>query len=215
MPFQFQCPHGHLLTGDESQVGQQSLCPMCGVMFIVPLPVGVTAPRLPYGMPPQAPPAMHPPMPPGLAGYAPAPPAPAATQPQAPVNPFEALKAAAEAAEAAKGSASAPADEEATPAPPAEPVLLHIPCPNGHELETPEEMLDQEVLCPHCQAQFVLRRTSSVEYKRQREEEARLREYKAGKFWLNLAIVVVILVVLGLAGLIIARSMMQTPVSPT
>ena len=26
------------------------------------------------------------------------------------------------------------------------PELLHIPCPNGHQLETPPEMLEQEVL---------------------------------------------------------------------
>ena len=199
MAFQFQCPSGHLLSSDESQAGQHSLCPMCGVMFIVPAPAGYGAGPMPYTIP--APPATIYPLPPGAP----------ATQSQTPVNPFEALRAAAEAAEAAK--AVAPPAEEAQPAPPAEPILLHIACPNGHELETPEEMLDQEVLCPHCKAQFVLRRTSSVEFKRQREEQERLREIKAGRFWLNLAIAVVVLVVLGLIGLVVARVMMQTPVT--
>ena len=207
MAFQFQCPQGHLLSGDETQAGQQSQCPLCGVIFIVPMPIAYAAAVVVHPMSP-GPPAVYPP------GYPLVPPPPA-VEPDAPVNPFEALKAAAEAAEAAKAAATAPPAEATAPAPPVEPILLHIPCPNGHELETPEEMLDQEVLCPHCKAQFVLRRTSSVEYKRQRDEQERLREYKAGKFWLNLAIVVVVLVVLLLVGLIVARVMMQTPVDPS
>lgn len=203
MAFQFQCPHGHLLTGEVSQAGQQCLCPMCGVLFIVPMPIGFAAPpAVPTVAPPPMPsagpylPAVHPSHPP----YQEAEPTPA--------NPFAALRAAAEAAE----TASPRPAEVTAPAPPVEPAVLHIPCPQGHVLETPEEMLDQEVLCPHCRARFVLRRHSSVEYKRQKEEQERIREIKAGNFWLNLAIVVVVLVVLGLAALIVARNLMQTPV---
>jgi hypothetical protein len=40
MPFQFYCPQGHLLQGDESQMGQQSQCPMCGSMFVIPMMPG-------------------------------------------------------------------------------------------------------------------------------------------------------------------------------
>ena len=55
-----------------------------------------------------------------------------------------------------------------------EPELLHIPCPQCKKiLETPVEMLDLDVLCPHCQAQFQLRRRDSVEFKRKKEQEAR------------------------------------------
>ncbi len=151
-------------------------------------------------------------MPPAFSGYDPA---PTIVEPEIPANPFEALKVAAEAAEAAQARTASPPAEEAAPAPPVEPILLHIPCPKGHELETPEEMLDQEVLCPHCKAQFVLRRTNSVEYKRKREEEERLKEFKAGRFWLNMAIVAVVLVLLGLVTLIVVRVMMRTPASPT
>ena len=71
------------------------------------------------------------------------------------------------------------------PEPPAEPELLHIPCPNGHELETPLDMLEQEVLCPQCNAQFRLRKKDSVEYKRKKEEADRIKEIKSGNFWLN------------------------------
>jgi hypothetical protein len=86
---------------------------------------------------------------------------------------------------------------------PAEPELLHIACPNGHELETPREMLNQDVLCPHCNVQFRLREKDSVEYKRRRQQEVERRERKAGKMWLNYAIVAAVLVVIGIIGLIV------------
>lgn len=81
--------------------------------------------------------------------------------------------------------------------------LLHIPCPNGHVLDTPLDMLGQEVMCPHCEAQFLLREKDSVEYKRRRRLEEERKEQRAGKLWLNWAIVFVVIVVLGLAILII------------
>ena len=96
-----------------------------------------------------------------------------------------------------------------TPAAPAEPELLHIPCPNGHELETPLEMLDQEVLCPQCNAQFRLRRKDSVEYKKQKELEEHIQLEKIGGLWLTWAIVAVVVVVLGLIGLIVASNLNQ------
>jgi hypothetical protein len=85
----------------------------------------------------------------------------------------------------------------------AEPRLLHIPCPNGHELETPDDMLGQEVLCPHCGAQFVLREQDSLESRRLREIELERRLAEQSKAWFNWAIVVSVLVVLALVGLIV------------
>ena len=38
MTFQFQCPEGHLLEGDESQAHEQIHCPQCGLLFVVPAP---------------------------------------------------------------------------------------------------------------------------------------------------------------------------------
>lgn len=203
MAFQFHCPQGHLLSAHEFQAGQQTHCPMCGMAFIIPLPA-VTAPPMPTSVMPYSPVAAPPPAPPIM------PPLPPAVEPEAPgIDQFAALAAVAQAAEAeAEGPPEPPAE-----APPMEPAVLHIPCPKGHVLETPEDMLDQEVLCPHCQTQFVLRRRNSVEYRQKKEEEERIREIKTGNFWLNLAIVVVVLVVLGLVALIVVRSLMHTPVS--
>ncbi|MCA9165999.1 MAG: hypothetical protein KDA62_23590, partial [Planctomycetales bacterium] len=82
--------------------------------------------------------------------------------------------------------------------------LYHIPCPNGHELETPADMLGQDVLCPHCNVQFRLREKDSVEYKRQRREESIRRERKLGNVWLNWAITIAVVVVLGLLILILS-----------
>jgi hypothetical protein len=86
---------------------------------------------------------------------------------------------------------------------PAEPRLLHIPCPNGHELETPDDMIGQEVLCPHCGAQFVLREKDSLEARHVRELELERRLREQSKAWFNWAIVISVLVVLTLVALIV------------
>ncbi|HEX4148736.1 MAG TPA: hypothetical protein VHY20_07105 [Pirellulales bacterium] len=64
MPFQFYCPQGHLLEGHESQMGQQSQCPLCGSVFLVPMlpqsapPAAAAGPALDFtsAPPPPAPP---------------------------------------------------------------------------------------------------------------------------------------------------------------
>ena len=180
MSFQFQCPQGHLLEGDPSQAGQAVNCPTCGMLFLIPAPlsgpVQEPAPQA-YG------PVFGPP------GKAP--------------SRFDHLDSGggpADAPAAVADEAAAPAMEE--PAPPEEPELLHIPCPNGHELETPLDMLEQEVLCPQCNAQFRLRKKDSVEYKRKKEETERLKEIKTGNLWFNIAIVAVVLVGLLVMGLV-------------
>jgi uncharacterized Zn finger protein (UPF0148 family) len=88
-----------------------------------------------------------------------------------------------------------------------EPELLHIPCPQCKQLlETPVEMLDQEVLCPFCQAQFQLLRRDSVEFRRRRQQEREIHDRKAEKVWLNYAIGAVVLVVLFLLFLIFSSA---------
>jgi hypothetical protein len=80
MPFQFYCPQGHLLEGHESQMGQQSQCPLCGAVFLIPVmpqPEAAAAPAAPAPAP--APP------PPEPAAAA----APAASAPPAPSGPLE------------------------------------------------------------------------------------------------------------------------------
>jgi uncharacterized membrane protein YvbJ len=64
-------------------------------------------------------------------------------------------------------------------------------------------MFGQEVLCPHCQSQFTLRERDSVEWKRRHEEEQARRDLKLGNAWLNWAIIIAVVVVLGLGILIV------------
>lgn len=163
MAFQFQCPNGHLLQGEESQAGQQCQCPMCQTLFIIPPPVVESQPEVQ--------------------------PAPASSDkpafPQITPEP------------------SGPAAKPQAPAKAKEPEVLHIPCPECRkELETPVEMLDQDVMCPHCQAQFQLRRRDSVEFKRKRKQELEMRERKADRAWFNFAIVAVVIVLIFLGVLI-------------
>ncbi|MCH5377881.1 MAG: hypothetical protein JJ992_28325, partial [Planctomycetes bacterium] len=179
--FQFQCPQcANVLQADPAQAGQQSQCPICQTLFIIPAPLAPPASQMsprPGDFFPQTSGPGHPPT--ENPGTWPAPGPPSGTPaPQVP--------------------AAGPVELK-------EPDELHIPCPECQQLlETPVEMLDQEVLCPYCQAQFCLRRRDSVEYKRRRQQELEMRERKAGKAWLNWAIVVVVLVVIFLLFLIIS-----------
>lgn len=177
MSFQFQCPQGHLLEGDPSQAGKAVNCPTCGMLFIIPAPLAepVQAAAQNFG-PTFGPPGEQ-----------------AASR-------FAHLGATAADNAAHADDPAAPVMEE--PEAPAEPELLHIPCPNGHELETPLDMLEQEVLCPQCNAQFRLRKKDSKEYKRKKEETERIKEIKTGNFWLNIAIVAAVLVGLLVMGLV-------------
>lgn len=88
----------------------------------------------------------------------------------------------------------------------AEPDLLHIPCPNGHELETPKDMIGQDVLCPHCEVQFRLREKDSVEFKRKKQRDEEIRDRKTGNAWFNWAVVVAVIVLLGLIIMIASTS---------
>jgi hypothetical protein len=174
--FQFQCPNGDLLQADESQVGQTCACPLCHIHFVVPAPLPVAHASDSAIPVTQA----------------------VAPEDAAPDFPFT-----------DDGSAAQPDPEPAAaaagPIPGAgdrEPELLHIPCPNGHVLETPAEMLDQEALCPHCRTQFRLLRKDSVEYRRQKQLELERRERRRSEAWLGIAITVVVVVVIAVLILI-------------
>ena len=86
--------------------------------------------------------------------------------------------------------------------------LVHVICPNGHQLETPREMLGEEALCPFCQAQFRLRLEDSIEYREQKAKERARREARAGQLWMRWAIAAAVVVVFGLI-LLIALSVSQ------
>ncbi len=220
MAFQFLCPQGHLLQGDESQAGQQCTCPYCQTLFLIP---DVPAPPAP-----DAPAPMQGPAGPGVADLN------ITGQPTASGAVFQQAADAPAEAPQAFDPFQTPNQQDSFPTAPAEgdaaaftgvhargrfavsgdgPAeldvtgtggsMVHIPCPNGHELETPREMIGQDVMCPHCQAEFRLSMKNSVEYKRQKEETLDRRERQLGKTWLFWAIAMAVVVVSGIIGLIV------------
>ncbi len=173
MPFQFQCPAGHLLEADESQVGQQSQCPMCGQTFAIPSPAGV------------------------------------GPSPAEEVSPFSVGPAGPPPGQLEESAATFSLEGGAAPFDPtgalAGPTMLHIPCPNGHELEVPPDMIGQDAMCPHCGSQFLLREKDSAEAKRRKAQQLELKDYKAGKNWLMWAVIFAVLVLIGLILMIAMR----------
>ena len=79
-----------------------------------------------------------------------------------------------------------------------EPTLYHIRCKCGFMMEVPLEMLGTEAMCPECEhpQRLDLRRT--VEQQRKTEFESIQEQNRLGKFWLNTAIVIATLVVVGI-----------------
>lgn len=183
MGFQFQCPQGHLLQAEPNQVGQQSCCPLCGTPFIIPAPVGAVV-------------SQHPLMPFANAAAGIAPQMPHATPQMGPLPPID-LTHAVRTRQSASG-VELPASPSSQ--------LLHIPCPSGHELEVPTDMLDQDALCPTCQVQFRLRAKDSLEHKRRQAEAMDRRQEKLGQAWLNWAVIIAVAVVVGLVVMIIVRA---------
>jgi hypothetical protein len=86
-------------------------------------------------------------------------------------------------------------------------VVHMIPCPKGHVLETPDNMLDQEVICPFCNTRFFLKYSNSLEAVEKRDREMAARDAARGEMWLKIAIGVGSTVLLGL---IIMLIMMAT-----
>ena len=166
MTFQFLCPQGHLLQGEESHMGMQCQCPQCGVNFIIP--TVQTAQQSPVAETAAAPQTPQIDLPPLDQDDGMSDPAGAA----AAVDELDALEA-------------APIDTGDLDAAGVGETLLHIPCPNGHELEVPMDMVGQRAMCPHCNVEFRLRQEKSTEYLRQQE----LIDRKRAEFWIRLAII--------------------------
>jgi Zn-finger nucleic acid-binding protein len=184
MTFQFLCPQGHLLQGDEAHMGMQCQCPQCGTAFIIPTveqpgrseiddliaPVRTSSDPEPFDPPD----ATEEPITEGL------------SMP-------DGASAAADAEAFAVSELGSAAAAEA---------MLHIPCPNGHELETPLDMIGERVMCPHCRAEFRLRRENSIEFLRQQE----IIDRRRAKFWFQLSVVVasfVVVVLIAMFALIV------------
>jgi hypothetical protein len=85
--------------------------------------------------------------------------------------------------------------------------LVHIPCPRGHVLETPREMIGQDAMCPFCQTQFHLRLEDSEEYRRQQAEQQERREQRVGQTWMYWSFAIAAVVLLGLLLLIVLSTL--------
>ena len=201
MTFQFLCPQGHLLQGEEAHMGMQCQCPQCGTAFIIPTiesapsPAGASAaPDLglapfddadPLTGPASTPSRQRESAPSGLEDFA--------------AGGFESHDL---------GSRSFAADEGISEAigglsDEVGEVLLHIPCPNGHVLDVPLDMIGARAMCPHCRAEFRLRREKSEEYLREQE----ILDAKRAQFWFKLAIIAAGVVVIVLLVMILAASL--------
>ncbi len=182
MAFQFTCPQGHLLQAEESQARQQCQCPECGVPMLIPPPTGAEPSE---GLSQEE----------TAAGSELAPSAKAA---------FPALHTAPDFSRLGEAT---PTQAEAPPElTPAGPKVLHIPCPSGHVLETPEEMIGQDALCPFCNAPFRVRYDDSLERRRERELEEERRQARAARAWLNWSIAIAAAVVAGVILLFVIRA---------
>lgn len=189
MAFQFQCPQGHLLEAEETDGGKTCQCPYCGLTLAIPLPAGIPSPPM-VPPPPQVPAAPLPPVPPP----------PIAVPPVAPPEPPPIVghqrRPTLDATDEELSFGESKSTETTVLDIREKEELFHIPCPNGHELEVPREMLDETALCPHCNAQFKLQERSSVEYQRKkviREEQKERHVSNAWLYWIvGISVVVVI-----------------------
>jgi hypothetical protein len=179
-------------------MGLQTQCPLCGVVFVIPhvqvqpqaAPVYPQYPQHQAAPPYEAAPYQQPYQP--QPQYAPQPEPEPQPAPQQELRPLV-------------SDLSEEIAEKGMPLPPEDiaPGVVHIPCPNGHELETPIEMIGEEVLCPHCGVQFKLRNEDSKEYHVQQES----LEQRRAQFWLNWAIAASVIVGLGLLTMLIMMVM--------
>ena len=179
MTFQFLCPQGHLLQGEEAHMGMQCQCPECGTAFIIPTVVHGAEATVDEMIAP-----LH------DDDTSSAPP-PDISSDETPPPPDEIEDG------AAHLDVSELAENELKQAAVAE-SMLHIPCPNGHELETPLEMVGHRAKCPHCGVEFRLRREKSVEFLRQQE----IIDRRRARMWFQLSIVVASFVIVMLLAMV-------------
>jgi hypothetical protein len=195
MAFQFMCPQGHVLQGDEAHAGQTIQCPQCGTTFIIPSPEPQSAPT-----------AVSP---------------PTADFESPEEDNVQIGRRRGRFGFLDEESESSGDDDDSSPAdiltvgprdafdPSGENAaqrLVTIPCPNGHPLTTPYTTMGDSVLCPHCGEQFQLVYTDSLEHRRDVETKQAIRDHKLGKTWLTWAVVAAVLVVAIVLGLIISAS---------
>jgi hypothetical protein len=189
MTFQFLCPQGHLLQGEEQHMGMQCQCPQCGVAFIIPtIERPGAAPSLSGSSLDLAPiedeKIDEEELAPDLSGLAPG---------QSGLEHLDDEYFNSENLAAGSIEINEVVDELGE-------TLLHIPCPNGHVLDVPLDMIGARVMCPHCRAEFRLKREKSIEYLREQE----LIDARRARFWFRLAILAASVVGIALIVMILA-----------
>ncbi len=169
--FQFQCPQGCLVQAEVAHAGMETACPSCGAAMIIPAPPSASGPGSPPAKTAKGPGVL-------ASGRA--------SETKRPLGPKFSL--------GPTGPSSSPTNlgNQATPTVDRSATLLHIPCPNGHLLETPREMLRQQVMCPHCSATFTLREKDSEEHRIRRQIEIQGAQRKLSRAWLNFAIILAV-----------------------
>jgi len=89
-----------------------------------------------------------------------------------------------------------------------------IPCPRGHVVKAGDHMLGQQVVCPECNAMFLLRREDSVEHRKTVETTRRAEEERMAKLWLSRAILAAAFIVTSLVGMIALSFAFRPPLPP-
>jgi len=84
-----------------------------------------------------------------------------------------------------------------------QPRFYRIPCPNGHELKIRPAMLGQQVVCPKCNAVFVLQIEDSSKHKKEQELLQQQQDAKMAERWLKRAIWAAVFIVASLIGMIV------------
>ncbi len=186
MRFQFLCPNGHLLEADITHAGMRCECPHCDILFVIP-----SASIEPCEAPADQADAPLP----GDTGEIEIPQIETVPEIGPPESEEESLVV------VETDSITPPPIRES-----ADPEFVHVPCPKGHELRTPVEMLGQEALCPFCKARFQLRYEDSREYRAERARAEALREEKLGRLWLTWAIIAAVAVLGGFILMIVAST---------
>ena len=81
---------------------------------------------------------------------------------------------------------------------------FRIPCPNGHVHRARDAWIGRQMICPECNAAFVVRATDSVEFAEQRRRQQLEAESKQATAWITWAIVAGGLVVSSLVAMAVA-----------
>jgi len=186
MPFQFRCPQGHLLEGENEDIGQIVNCPICGVTTPIQPPVNPTSTPQHYHQVPVA----------NVTATA-----PPVIEPEPETFPDVTADGSREKAKnefavdtdnsqsdlAEQDNNQAEQDGNDTPdfeSGNANQDELQIPCPNGHILHATRDWLNEEVICPICEEQFELKERNSLEAIEKREVLSEKRKEKQERIFL-------------------------------